>query len=169
MKIYVLLLSTIIGLFGAESRGDSPIFSKMDSGFDSPQAAADSFLSNLKNGRSGVRAAVNMLPGEQNRQNNLINEAKESLGERPIETELNSSLGGDRLLSFLKTGQEVKFGGKLVKAFYDLYFEKSPVKKVTFLIMQPTMSGGYYIVDVIVSGKPNLDMLMETGDGSDQK
>ena len=154
IKLFIIVLTTISTIQTNSS------FAGMDKGFDSPQAAADSFLSNLKNGKSGLKDAVDLLPGENERKNNLIEESKKTLGDRPIESQLSESLGSDRLLSYRKTGQEVKFGGKLVKMYYDLYFEKSPNKQVTFLIMQPTMSGGFYIVDVVIAGKTDLNLLM---------
>lgn len=134
---------------------------EMDKGFSSPQAAVDMFLSNLKNGKAGLNQAIDLLPGETDRQNKLIEEAKKTSEERPIASALSQALGNDKLLSFKKTGQDVKFGGKMVKMYYDLYFAKSPTKSVTFLIMQPTMSGGYYILDVVISGKTDLKMMQD--------
>jgi hypothetical protein len=145
----LFLLSSTATVFAGE----------MDKGFSSPQAAVDTFLSNLKNGRAGLSQAIDLLPGETDRQNKLIEEVKKSSEERPIESALSQAMGSDKLLSFRKTGQEVKFGGKMVKMYYDLYFAKSPTKSVTFLIMQPTMSGGYYILDVVISGKTDLKMM----------
>ena len=146
----ILLLFSVFFLFqGINAKADLG----MDEGFSSPQAVVDAFLSNLRAGSGGVESAVDLFAGEKIRKNDLILEAEKDLEKRPMEKKLKEKLEGDPLVSYRKLGEEVKFGGKMVKMSYELFFKKSQPKNALFVVMQPTMSGSFYLMDVTISGK----------------
>jgi hypothetical protein len=137
-KLFVVL--TILMSFNA--------FASSDAGFSDANSAVDALLRPLMAGASGIAASVSALPGEKATGNSLINQAKQTNPVRPLESSLDGLLAnGGRLQSYMKTSEKVSLGGKVVKQTYDLYFTVGPKKIANFVIMQPTLTGGFHIMD----------------------
>lgn len=129
-----------------------------DDGFPSVDAAATAFLQPLMKGVSGVSTSIKSLPGEKDTKNALIKEAKKTMPENPLQAMLVETMRTNgKLMDYSKTGQNVILGGKVVKMFYTLHFLNGPKKDLMLRIMQPTMSGGYHIVDAQISNPVNLE------------
>lgn len=145
MKTVKLLLS----LFVLISSLSGQAFAVGDDGFSSPNAAVKALLKPLTKGASGVKESITALPGEKDKNNALIQEAKEVSPERPLEAGLHSLLSkSGKLLYYRKRNEEVRLGGKMVKQYYDLYFQNGAKREAMIVILQPTLSGGYHIMDV---------------------
>lgn len=142
MKIYKILLIILTTL--SPNVGFSL---DIGDGHASPEVAANSFLGALKQS-NGIKDAVEQMNGEPKKENELIKKAKETLTRSPLEEKLSEKFGSDKLISYKKTGQDVKLGGKMVRMYYDLYFQSGPKKEAVIVIMQPRMTGNYYIMDV---------------------
>ena len=123
-------------------------FASSDAGFSDANSAVDALLRPLMSGASGISDSISALPGEKATGNNLINQAKQTNPVRPLESSLGSLLAnGGRLQSYTKTQEKVSLGGKVIKQTYDLYFTVGPKKVGNFVIMQPTLTGGFHIMD----------------------
>ena len=127
-------------------------------GFANPTSAVTALLKPLNKGLSGVSESVKALPGEKSTDNALIDKAKETNPTRPLEESLNSIMAkGGKLLYYRKSNEEVKLGGKMVKQFYDLYFQNGGKRTAMIVVFQPTLSGGYHIMDVQIDDQVKSD------------
>jgi hypothetical protein len=93
------------------------------------------------------------MNGEPKRENDKIKKAKEQFNISPLEEKLSERFGDEKLVSFRKIGQDVKLGGKMVRLYYDLFFQSSPKKEAVIVVMQPKMTGSYFIMDVDFSNQ----------------
>jgi hypothetical protein len=143
MKSTFLHLLTLIALI-TPSLGYSL---DIGEGYESPDEAATYFLGALKS-QGGVKNAVRGMNGEPKRENDKIKKAKEQFNISPLEEKLSERFGDEKLVSFRKIGQDVKLGGKMVRLYYDLFFQSSPKKEAVIVVMQPKMTGNYFIMDV---------------------
>ena len=143
MKAYNLVVIILLSFFAPLSGYSLDI----GEGYESPEEAATTFLSALKE-QNGVKTAVKNMNGEPKSENEKIKKVKESFPISPLEEKLSEKFGNEKLVSFRKTGQDVKLGGKMVRLYFDLFFQSSPKKEAVIVIMQPKMTGNYYIMDV---------------------
>jgi hypothetical protein len=135
-------------------------------GYSSPNAAVVAFLNPLRQGLAGVPDAIAALSGTDqvspsptpsSAVNLLIaNSSTAAMKANPTNNPLSSNLNQiiraeGNLMSYRLTDQQNRLGGKMVKMSYNLYFSKGPMKEITFTVMQPTMTGGYHVMDTQIS------------------
>jgi hypothetical protein len=131
-----------------------------DDGYASVGAAADAFLSPLTKGVAGVPGAISALPGQRDTKNPLIAEAKKTLVENPLQSTLVGTMRvNGKLMGYRKTSESVSMGGKVVKQFYELAFLNGPKKQLMLRIMQPTLSGGYHIMDAQITDPVDMNAI----------
>lgn len=126
-----------------------------ETNYPDADSAAQALFNPLRGGSSGISKSVSALPGETATGNTLIAQAKATNPVRPLQSSLSTILaGGGRLVSYTKTGEQQSLGGKVVKQTYNLFFTFGPTKVANLTIMQPTMTGGYLIMDAQFSNAP---------------
>jgi hypothetical protein len=123
-----------------------------DDGYASVGAAADAFLSPLTKGVAGVPGAISALPGQRDTKNPLIAEAKKTLVENPLQSTLVGTMRvNGKLMGYRKTRESVSMGGKA--------FLNGPKKQLMLRIMQPTLSGGYHIMDAQITDPVDMNAI----------
>ena len=106
---------------------------------------------------AGVPGTISSLPGQKDTTNPLIKQAKATQVENPLQASLVDTMRTNGpLMDYTKTGESVSMGGKVVKQFYDLRFLNGPKKQLMLRIMQPTLSGGYHIMDAQISDPADM-------------
>jgi hypothetical protein len=125
----------------------SSAYAVSDNGFPSVDAAAKAFLTPLMQGTAGVSASMNALPGDTSKLS-----SKQQVVVNPLSSVLTETVTTNgKLMSYLKTSQQLLYGGKVVKQNYTLQFLNGPKKNLMLRIMQPTMTGGYHIMDAQIT------------------
>jgi hypothetical protein len=134
-------------------------------GYSSVNAAVAAFLNPLKSGVDGVPESIASLSGTDmvsvaaspSPTNSMIaNSATAMMKAAPVNGPLQSTFTQlmrteGNLKSYILTGQQLRLGGKMVKLYYDLYFTQGPMKQIVFTVMQPTMTGGFFVRDTQIS------------------
>jgi hypothetical protein len=78
--------------------------------------------------------------------------ARNDAVENPMSKQLSALVATQgKLISIRKTDEETKLGGKMIKQTYSLFFQRGGKKEATFTVMQPTMTGGFMVMDLTIN------------------
>ena len=136
----------------------SMAFAISDEGFDNPADAITAFLQPLSQGEKGIATSMSALPGQKQTKNALIQNAKQNYGERPLSSTLRTMIQQNgKIIAYRQTAQPTsRIGGKVMTYFYELTFQFANAKKNCMIkVVQPTLSGGFHIMDVQFDGNGN--------------
>jgi hypothetical protein len=131
-------------------------------GYSDPDSAVSAFLTPLESGISGVSQSVQSIsvnsanPDPSTSKNALIKNSRtantQAATANPMQSTLTSIMRvNGKLVSFQKTDQQIRYGGKMVKIFYDLYFLSGPKMEMMFTVLQPSLTGGYQVMDAQIT------------------